>query len=202
MSGAAVSVVLASSSAARAALLRCAGIAFTAAPADIDEDALKAAALARGETPSQLAMLLAEAKARAASLRHASALIIGADQVLECGGAVFSKPADAAAALEQLRALSGRTHRLLSAVCAARDDTILWRHLGEARMVMRALSEAELARYLAAAGTAVTRSVGAYQFEGLGANLFCAVEGGHATILGMPLLPLLGFLRAQGVSFS
>ena len=199
---AAPSLVLASGSAARAALLRGAHIAFTVAPADVNENALKSEALARSETPSRLALLLADAKARAASARHAGALVIGADQVLECGGAVFSKPVDAAGAFAQLRALSGRAHRLLSAVCVARDGVVSWRHLGEARMTMRALPEAELTRYLAAAGPAVTRSVGAYQFEGLGANLFCAVDGDHATILGLPLLPLLGFLRAQGVSFS
>jgi septum formation protein len=195
-------LILASGSATRAALLRGAGIAFGVVRPDVDEDALKAQALANGRAPAQIAMLLAEAKSLAVSAAHPQALVIGADQVLACGGRIFSKPGDTAAAKDQLRALSGKTHGLISAICVSRGGAALWRHTGEARMTMRILPDAEIERYAAAAGGAVLSSVGAYQYEGLGANLFCAVEGDHSTILGLPLLPLLGFLRSEGLSFS
>ncbi len=195
-------LILASGSATRAALLAGAHIQFQTASPGIDEAALKAAALAAGQTPARIAMLLAEAKCLAVSAVQPQALVIGADQVLELDGRSFSKPADMADAQAQLGALAGKTHRLLSALCVAQDGKVLWRHMGEARMTMRALAPAEIGRYAASAGEAILSSVGAYQYEGLGANLFCAADGDHSTILGLPLLPLLGFLRTQGVTFA
>ena len=195
-------LILASGSSARATLLRGARIAFSVAPPQVDEDAAKALALTQGRTPPQVAMLLAQAKSLAVSAAQSGALVIGADQVLEIDGALLSKAPDLASARAQLTALAGRTHSLLSAVCVARDGAIVWRHLGEARMTMRRLAEGDVERYVQAAGEAILSSVGAYHFEGLGAHLFDAVEGDQATIVGLPLLPLLGFLRTQGISFS
>jgi septum formation protein len=201
MSGSA-SLILASGSATRAALLRGAHISFSSVAPGVDEDAVKAEALAAGRTPAQVAMLLAETKSLAVSAAHRAALVIGADQVLELDGVMLSKAPDMAAVKAQLAALSGKTHRLLSAICVARDGAVPWRHLGEARMTMRSLPPAEIDRYLLVAGAAILSSVGAYHYEGLGAHLFSAVEGDQSTILGLPLLPLLGFLRTQGISFS
>ena len=192
---------LASGSATRAALLQSARVAFVVVSPGVDEDAIKAKAEREGCAPAQTAMRLAEAKCLAVSVAQPDALVIGADQVLDFDGAILSKAPDIAAAALQLRALSGKSHRLISAVCAARG-AVLWRNVGAARMTMRDVPPAEIARYLDAAGSAVLSSVGAYHYEGLGAHLFSAVEGDSATILGLPLLPLLAFLRTQGISFS
>ena len=195
-------LILASGSATRAALLQSAGVAFDVASPGVDEDAIKAKAEREGMTPAQTAMRLAEAKCLAVSAAQPDALVIGADQALDFDGAMQSKAPDIAAAALQLRALSGKSHQLLSAVCAARGGVVLWRHTGVTRMTMRDLPPAELGRYLDAAGNAALSSVGAYHYEGLGVHLFSAVDGDHATILGLPLLPLLAFLRTQGISFS
>ena len=195
-------LILASGSATRAALLQSARVAFGIVSPGVDEDAIKFRAEREGSAPAQTAMRLAEAKCLAVSAAQPDALVIGADQVLDLGGAILSKAPDLAAAAAQLRALAGKSHQLMSAVCAARGGAVLWRHVGAARMTMRDLPQAEIARYLAEAGSAVLSSVGAYHYEGLGVHLFSAVEGDHATILGLPLLPLLAFLRTQGLSFS
>jgi septum formation protein len=170
----------------------------------VDEAALKRELLAAtpAPPPAGIAQALAEAKALAVSRNRAGALIIGSDQVLALEGELLSKPSDLGAARAQLERLSGKTHRLLSAVVLARGGDILWRQVGEAALTMRRLSPAFLDRYLAAVGKAACQSVGAYQIEGMGIQLFERVEGDHFTIIGMPLLPLLTELRARGVLAS
>ena len=191
-------IVLASGSATRRALLEGAGVTFVVETAAVDEEAVKQAMAAQSADPGPVASTLAELKAARVSARHPGRMVVGADQMLDCQGAWYDKPADAAAARLQLLALRGRTHRLTSAVVAMRDGVRLWHHRQEARLTMRRFSEPFLDDYLARAGAAVLASVGAYQLEGLGAQLFSAVEGDHFTILGLPLLPLLDFLRENG----
>ena len=190
-------LILASQSRARQTLLSNAGIDFEAIAADIDE---RAAQQASGlSAPGDIAALLARQKARSVSVRLSGRFVIGADQTLALGEQLFSKPAGRAQAAEQLRALAGRSHELHSAVAVARDGKILFTDVTIARMTMRPLGEAEIEAYLDAAGEAVTSSVGAYQLEGLGVHLFERIEGDHFTILGLPLLPLLAFLRSEGL---
>jgi septum formation protein len=190
-------LILASQSVARQALLGAAGMEFQAIPANIDERAIQqGAALA---APEEIASFLAREKAMAVSSLRAGQYVVGADQTLALGNTLFTKPADRAKAARQLQDLAGRTHELHSAVAVARDGEILFQRVAVARMTMRSLSAAEIASYLDNAGEAVISSVGAYQFEGLGIHLFERVEGDHFTILGLPLLPLLAFLRSQGL---
>jgi len=188
-------LILASQSRARQMLLTNAGIAFEAVPADIDERAVQQASGLT--TPGDIAALLAREKALSVSSRQVSKYVIGADQTLALGDRLFSKPAGRAQAAEQLRALAGRAHELHSAIAVARDGKILFAEIAVARMTMRPLDEAGIDGYLDAAGKAVTSSVGAYQLEGLGVHLFERIEGDHFTILGLPLLPLLAFLRSE-----
>jgi septum formation protein len=188
-------LVLASQSRVRRALLEAAGILVEVHPADLDERALEAQA--RLSEPAEVAALLARAKASAIAARMPGRIVVGADQTLAFGERRFSKPADRAAAAEQLRALRGATHALHSAVAVARDDTLLYAHVATVRLTMRDFSEAFLAGYLEAAGEAVLQSVGGYQLEGLGSQLFEGIEGDYFTVLGLPLLPLLQFLRDQ-----
>jgi septum formation protein len=190
-------LILASQSRARQTLLAQAGIAFEAIPADLDERALQQASGL--SSAKEIAALLARAKAASVSSEHAGRLVVGADQTLSLGEKLFSKPAGRAQAAEQLRALAGRTHELHSAVAAAFDGEILFAEVGVARMTMRPLSEESISAYLDEAGDAGTASVGAYQLEGLGIHLFERVEGDHFTVLGLPLLPLLTFLRSRGL---
>jgi septum formation protein len=190
-------LVLASQSKARQSLLAHAGIAFESDPADIDERAVQAGA--NLSTPDDIAKLLAAEKARAVSRRRAGCYVIGADQTLALGLRIFNKPASRAQAADQLRALSGQTHELCSAVAVARDAKMLFEHVAIARMTMRQLGDAEIETYLDEAGSTVTTSVGAYQLEGLGVHLFEAIEGDHFTILGLPLLPLFAFLRSENL---
>ncbi len=192
-------LVLASGSPTRAALLRAAGLAFETAAPGVDEAAIKESARADGLDPAECALLLAELKARRISERQPAALVIGADQILVCGERWFDKPADRAAARGQLRALAGQRHTLVTAVLCLRGGVRVWQHVATPRLVMRPLTDVAIDAYVEAAGEAVTRSVGAYQVEGLGIRLFSAIEGEHAAILGLPLLPLLGFLRQHGV---
>jgi septum formation protein len=190
-------LILASQSRARQMLLAHTGIKFEAIPAEIDERAVqKASGLS---APGDIAALLAREKARFVSMRQPGRFVVGADQTLALGSRFFSKPAGRAQAAEQLRALSGNSHELHSGVAVARDGEILFEEVAIARMTMRSLGEAEIDAYLDAAGAAVTSSVGAYQLEGLGVHLFERIEGDHFTILGLPLLRLLAFLRHENL---
>ncbi|MCY1706778.1 Maf family protein [Pannonibacter sp. SL95] len=193
-----MALVLASGSRIRATLLANARLDFTVDPATVDERAVEAPLLEAGFPPEDIAQVLAEAKALDVAGRRPQDLVIGADQVLGLGNARFTKPADMEAARRQLLGLSGKTHELHSAVVLARGDEVLWRHVSTARLTMRALSPAEIGRYLALAGDAVLSSVGCYQLENVGVRLFERIEGDYFTILGLPLLPLLGELRALG----
>ena len=188
-------LILASQSKARRILLANAGIAFESDPADIDERAVQqSSGLA---APSEVASLLANAKAHAVSSRRHGRHIVGADQTLALGTRIFNKPEGRVQAADQLRALSGRCHELHSAIAVVRDGQLLFDHVSIARMTMRQLDDAQIDSYLTEAGNAVASSVGAYQLEGLGVHLFERIEGDHFTILGLPLLPLLAFLRSQ-----
>jgi septum formation protein len=188
-------LILASQSRARQALLANAGIAFEAIPAEIDEREIQR--VSGLSAPGEIASLLAREKALSVSSFQPGRIVVGADQTLALGKRLFSKPADRAQAAEQLRGLAGVSHELHSAVAVARDGKIMFDTVAVARMTMRQLSEAEIDAYVDQAGDAVTTSVGAYQLEGLGIHLFERIEGDHFTILGMPLLPLLAFLRSQ-----
>ncbi|MEZ5763120.1 MAG: Maf family nucleotide pyrophosphatase [Xanthobacteraceae bacterium] len=186
-------LILASQSRSRQTLLAAAGLTFEAMPAQLDERALQANS---GLTdPSAIAALLARAKAMEVSEKNPDRIVIGADQTLALGEKLFSKPAGRAQAAEQLRQLAGATHQLCSAVAVVRNKEVLFETVSVARMTMRPLTADSIARYLDAAGPAVTTSVGAYQLEGIGVHLFERIDGDHFTILGLPLLPLLAFLR-------
>ncbi len=188
-------LILASQSGARKMLLANAGLEFEAVTADIDERGIQTAS--KLSSPRDIGLLLAQEKAKAVSANRPGSYVIGADQTLALGDRLFNKPAGRAQALAQLRDLVGNSHELNSAVAVARDGKIVFEDVSVARMTMRQMSEAELSAYLDAAGDAVTTSVGAYQLEGLGIHLFERIEGDHFTILGLPLLPLLAFLRSE-----
>lgn len=194
-------LILASGSSARRTMLQAAGVTFRVVPADVDEDAIRAG-LADSEPdagPERVAAVLARAKSEEVSRREPSALVIGADQVLALGQEIFTKPADIAAARRALRTLAGKPHRLLSAVSIAQGGREAWQHLDVATLAMRDFSDQFLDAYLARAGERVCASVGAYELEGLGIQLFERIEGDYFTILGMPLLPLLNELRVRGM---
>jgi septum formation protein len=190
-------LILASQSSTRQALLANAGIDFEAVPAGIDErEVQQASGLS---APGDIAALLARQKALSVSSLQPGRFVVGADQTLARGAQLFSKPAGRTPAAEQLRALAGGSHELHSAVAVARDGQMLFEDVAVARMTMRRLGDAEIDAYLDEAGVAVTTSVGAYQLEGLGVHLFEHIAGDHFTILGLPLLPLLAFLRGAGL---
>ncbi|MBI3503854.1 MAG: Maf family protein [Proteobacteria bacterium] len=192
-------VVLASQSRFRREMLERAGLIFAVDAAHVDEEEIKQSMRAEGASVDDVALKLAEHKARRVALRHPGAIVIGSDQMLDCNGTWFDKPVDRAHAEAHLRALSGKTHRLVTAAVVFKNGTRVWHHIEHARLTMRPLEADFIARYLDAAGEDAYASVGAYQLEGLGAQLFARVEGDFFTILGLPLLAVLGFLRAQGV---
>lgn len=192
-------VVLASASPTRAALLTDAGLHITVAPARVDENEIKDAMKATGADAGAAAEALAELKARRVSVEHPKALVIGADQILDCAGEWFDKPRDGAAARTNLMTLRGRPHRLVTSVVVVENDNRLWHHTDSAELVMRDFSDAFLDDYIEAAGDDLRATVGGYRLEGLGSQLFASVQGDFFTILGLPLLPLLDFLRTQGV---
>jgi len=193
-----VPIVLASASPTRIALLRNAGIEFTAVAAQIDERAIEAALAASARPPAEIAAALAEAKALSVAASRAGALVIGADQVLSADGRAWHKPSSIGEARDQLIALSGRTHELHSAIAVAREGTIGWRHSETVRLTMRPLTAGFIDDYLSRVGREALRSVGSYQIEGPGIQLFERIAGAYFAILGLPLLPLLAYLRNAG----
>ena len=193
------SLILASGSVTRLEMLRQAGVDVTVERANVDEASAIESLTAEKAKPRDIADFLAELKAVRVSARHPGAMVIGADQVLSLGARVFQKPATRAAAREHLLALRGQTHTLSSAVCVSRDGNILWREVREARLTMRNFSDRFVEDYLQQAGEEILGSVGAYQVEKLGIQLFSRIEGDHSTILGLPLIPLLEFLRTHGI---
>ncbi|WP_095587813.1 Maf family protein [Actibacterium ureilyticum] len=191
-------IILASASEIRRDLLRRAGVVVDTLPARIDEDAIRAALESEGATPRDIADALAEFKARKISEKHPDALVIGCDQVLDCGGTVFSKPADPDMAAEQLRQLRGKPHKLLSAAVIYENGKPLWRHVGQVRLTMRPFSDAYLDDYLTRNWDSVRHAVGCYKLEEEGVRLFSRVEGDYFNVLGLPLIELLGYLTARG----
>ncbi len=192
-----MTLVLASGSESRKALLAAAGVHFLADPADLDEDALMAQL--EGAPAARVAQSLAEQKALTVSRRHPGRTVLGGDSVIAFDGVFLSKCASLDEAKALLERLSGREHLLVSAAALARDGALRWTHASTCRMTMRALSREFLADYLAQEGTAILSSVGCYHFEGRGAQLFSRVEGDYFSVLGLPLLPVLAQLRKEGV---
>lgn len=191
-------LLLASKSAARKALLAAAGIPFEAVGAEIDERVHEARLRETDAEPGEIAAHLARAKARAVAGRNPDRLVVGADQILSLDALIFAKPRDIDEAQAQLARLSGRRHHLHSALCVARGNGVLFEAADTATLTCRKLGAEFIARYVAAMGKSLLDSVGAYQVEGLGVHLFARIDGDHATILGLPLLPLLAFLRQEG----
>jgi septum formation protein len=191
-----IPIVLASKSAVRARVLSDAGVPFEAIDANVDEAAAKVALT--GHAPREVAEALAEDKALAGAGQRPGALVIGADQTLELDGRLFDKAATLGEARERLRALRGRAHQLHSAIAVARDGHIVWRDVATSTLTMRDFTDAYLAAYLEQNQGAALASVGAYELEGEGAQLFTTIEGDFFAILGVPLLGLLGFLRDAG----
>jgi nucleoside triphosphate pyrophosphatase len=192
-------VVLASASVARAQLLEAAGLEVIRDPAGLDEAAVKASFRNEGLDAASCAVALAEAKATCVSARHGEMLVIGADQILVHDEHWLDKPHDKVEARAQLARLRGARHELVTAIAVAQNGAAIWREINRAFLYMRGFSDEFLDAYLAGGGEDVLASVGAYQLEGLGAQLFARVEGDYFSILGLPLLPLLEFLRGQGV---
>ena len=195
----ALPLILASQSPFRAALLKNAGIQFTSQKANIDERAVEAPLYETGAMPEDVALILSEAKAEEVSQRFPHSLIIGCDQTLSLGSEIFHKPADMDGARRHLLALSGKTHQLNSAVVLVQNGQIVWRHVSVAHMTMRHLEPGFIGRHLARVGDIALSSVGAYQVEGEGIQLFDKIDGDYFTIVGLPLLPLLKELRARGI---
>ena len=194
------SIVLASASKIRSDILNNAGVRHRCETAAIDEMKIKKRVRREDGNVETAATVLADAKAGEVAARIPQALVIGADQILECDGHWFDKPPDFAAAAETLRALRGRRHRLISAVSVYRGDANVWRHLEMPHLTMRDFSDGFLENYIEESGPDILESVGAYRLEGSGAQLFSHIDGDYFTILGLPLLALLDFLRKVGAT--
>ncbi len=190
-------IILASGSASRRALLSGAGVEARAIKPNVDEEAAKAVLRREGVSVRDQAMHLAELKAIKVSSVKAG-LVIGGDQMLSLDGIAFDKPADLNAAKDHLRKLSGKTHTLETAICISMDGSVIWRHLARPKLTVRTLSEEFISQYVNACGDALLSTVGAYQLEGLGAQIFNNIEGDYFSILGLPLFPLLDYLRTRG----
>jgi len=192
-------LVLASASQSRLTVLRNAGLDPVQDPSSVDEDKVKQSLKTDGADAAQVAVTLAELKAQQTARRYPGALVIGADQMLDCNGVWFDKPPDVAHARGHLQSLRGRTHELVTAAAVIRDGARIWQHVDRARLTMRDFSDGFIDDYLDRVGEDACRSVGAYQLEGLGAQLFSRIDGDFFTILGLPLLPLLDYLRGHGI---
>ncbi|HZP20790.1 MAG TPA: Maf family protein [Bauldia sp.] len=195
-------IILASTSPTRIKLLKDSGIPFEAMPPRIDERLVEKPLREAGRPAGEIALALAEAKASGIGRADRSAFVIGADQMLECDGRLWIKPSSLDEARQQLVTLAARTHELHTAVAGVKNGTVIWRHLDSARMTMRPLSLAFIRGYLEKVGEDALKSVGAYQVEGPGIQLFESIEGDYFTILGLPLLPLLKWLRDEGAIAS
>ena len=193
-------LVLASAAAVRAAMLRAAGLAFSIQPARVDEGAVKDAMRAEDPDGRETARALAALKARRVSANAPGAFVIGADQLLVCGDEWFDKPVDPDDARGQLRRLRGRRHTLVTAVSVVRDEAEIWGMVASPELVMRPFSDAFLERYVEQAGEGILACVGGYEAEGLGAQLLAEIDGDWFAVLGLPLLPLLAFLREHGLA--
>ena len=191
-------VILASASKSRAQILHAACVPHQIDPATIDEAAVKRSLAREGAPPFAVAETLAGLKAQQVSQRHRGALVIGADQVLECGGQLFDKPDDLDQARAHLVALRGRRHTLAAGVSVVCDGAVIWYHTDQAHLDMRDLSDGFIEWYVDRMGDQICDSVGAYKLEGLGAQLFNKIDGDFFSILGLPLLPLLQVLRDHG----
>lgn len=192
-------IVLASASKTRRLLLEAAGVPFNVEPSRVDETEIKLSMLAEGASGAEIAEVLAEAKAVYVSRKHPGRMVLGADQVLVCDGAVFDKPVDRDDALSQLRALRGRRHELISYAVVVRDGQRIWQGVDRAKLEMREASDNFLEAYVNAVGDDAFNGPGGYRVESLGVQLFSRIDGSHYTILGLPLLALLDYLRANGI---
>ena len=191
--------ILASGSAIRAEMLRNAGVSVETVVSRVDEASIKAALLADESTAREVADALAEMKARRVAMKNPQALVLGADQVLVCGGKMFDKPNSIAAVREQLQELRGKTHELLSAAVIFEDGAPVWRHIGRAQLMMRPFSDEFLETYLETHAEELFTTVGGYKLEEQGSQLFTRVQGDYFSVLGLPLLEILGFLRTRGM---
>lgn len=192
-------LILASASQIRAQMLRDAGVAVETVVARVDEDTVKASMLADGAPARDIADALAEMKARRVAMKYPDAFVLGADQVLVCEGKLFDKPTSLTSARAQLQALRGKTHELISAAVIYADGEPVWRHIGRAQLVMRPFTDAFLNEYVETQGEDLLTTVGAYKLESVGAQLFTRVQGDYFSVLGLPLLEVLGFLRTRGI---